>query len=372
MLLKLEGISKNYHGTQVLKNVSLEIKSGEFFTILGPTGAGKTTLLRIIAGLEKPDKGKIYLNGEDITHLPPIKRKVSLVFQTFALYPTMTVYENIALPLKNLGFPEDEIKRRVKDVTELLGISHLLNRSVLEISGGEAQRTAFARALAKDFSILLLDEPLTNVDYKIRERMVVEMKKMYRTLLEKGRESIWIFATPDSREALALSTHVAILYKGEILQCGPVLDVYKNPKNIIVASYMSYPWINRINAKVNVQGSECYLSIDDEAIIDASSQREFLKNYNECIVGIRPASIRLYDEEASQRGILMKGLCELIEISGSDTLLHFKVGNQRVIALLRQRVPFEFEGKEMRLCVEPTEVFIFSSDGKFITKLSER
>jgi ABC-type sugar transport system ATPase subunit len=370
MLLKLEGISKNYHGTQVLKDVSLEIKSGEFFTILGPTGAGKTTLLRIIAGLEKPDKGKIYLNGKDITHLPPVKRKVSLVFQTFALYPTMTVYENIALPLKNLGFPEDEIKRRVKDVTELLGISHLLNRSVLEISGGEAQRTAFARALAKDFSILLLDEPLTNVDYKIRERMIVEMKKMYYTLLEKGRESIWIFATPDSREALSLSTRVAILYKGEVLQYGPVLEVYKNPKNIIVASYMSYPWINRLNAKVNMQGSGCYLSIDNEVTIDTSGQKEFLKNYNECIIGIRPASIKLY-EEATQSSIAMKGLCELIEIAGSDTLLHFKVGNQKVVALVRQRLPFEFEGKEMEFYVEPEDVFIFSLDGKFITRLSE-
>jgi len=372
MILELKNISKSYHGTQVLKDVSLEIKSGEFFTILGPTGAGKTTLLRIIAGLEKPDRGKIYLDGEDITYLPPVKRKVSMVFQTFALYPTMTVYENIALPLKNLGFSEDEIKRRVKDVTELLGISHLLNRNVLEISGGESQRTAFARALARDFSILLLDEPLTSVDYKIREKMIVEMKKMYRNLLEKGRESIWIFATPDSREALSLSTHVAVLHKGEVLQYGPVLEVYKSPKNIIVASYMSYPWMNRIHAKVNMQGSECYLSIDNEVVIDVSDKKEFLRNHNECIIGIRPASIKLCkDEEESQMRVVMKGLCELVEMSGSDTLLHFKIGSQKVIALLRERVPFEFEGKEVKFYVDPREVYIFSLDGRFMTRLSE-
>jgi glycerol transport system ATP-binding protein len=368
-VLKLENVWKYYRGRPVLKNISLEIKSGQFFSLLGPTGSGKTTLLKVIAGLEKPDKGRIYLDGEDITEFPPSKRKVSFVFQTFALYPTMSVYENIAAPLKNQKVSTDEINRRVKKVTEILGISHLLSRSVMEISGGEAQRTAFARALVKDFSILLMDEPLTNVDYKIRERMRVELKKLYYSLIGGGNESIWVYATPDPREALALSTHIAVLHNGEILQSGPSLEVYYNPSHILVAGYISYPWLNRIKGRVVQHASgEYYINIDDKILLKANKLKESSMEVKECILGIRPSCIRLSDQK-SPDDIEMKSYCKLVEISGSETILHLTVGSQDLVALIGERLGSEIERTEINIYVSPRDIFIFSPEGKFMTKL---
>jgi len=292
--IKIEGITKTFGQKKILDNVTFEVKSGTITSIVGPAGAGKSTLLKTIAGIEKPDSGKIIIDGKDVTNLPPKDRNVSMVFQTYALYPHMTVYENIAFPLKVKKVPVAEIDKRLKEIAEMLNITHILNRRIFEISGGEAQRTALARALIKGSEIILLDEPLTNLDYKIREKMRGELKK----IAGQSKEAVWIYATPDAREALAISSHVVVLHEGKVRQCGQIDDIYQHPKNLVVASYFSYPRLNTFECDFMRIGNESYIRELTGLFrlkIDVEQNIEHLKDKN-YIVGIRPTDVKLSKE----------------------------------------------------------------------------
>jgi multiple sugar transport system ATP-binding protein len=242
MEVRVEGVRKRFGAVEALRGVTLEVRSGEFFALLGPSGAGKTTLLRILAGIERADGGRLLLGGRDIAELPVRARNTAMVFQTFALYPHLTTYENLAYPLREARAPSAEIKRRVGEIAELLRLSHTLARKPGTLSGGEQQRCAIGRALIRRPQLLLLDEPLTNLDAKLRHDTRAEFKRLHREL---GNTTI-LYATPDQLEALSMGSRVGVLRQGRIVQVAGPAELYAAPGDDFVAALVGDPPINLV------------------------------------------------------------------------------------------------------------------------------
>jgi spermidine/putrescine transport system ATP-binding protein len=231
--LTLCHISKTYAEAKALDDVTLNVVTGEFFTLLGPSGCGKTTLLRIIAGLELADSGQIFLGGKDITHLPATKRQVNTVFQSYALFPHLTVYENVAFGLRARKFPEAEIKKRVKHCLEMLDLSSMAARHPHQLSGGQKQRVALARALVNEPDVLLLDEPMSALDARLRAQVQDDLRRLQREL-----GCTFILVTHDQAEAMVCSHRMAVMHKGQVVQCGTPEEVYDNPRDSFVAKFL--------------------------------------------------------------------------------------------------------------------------------------
>lgn len=232
-IVDLKSISKEYNGVRVLENINLYIKENEFLTLLGPSGCGKTTTLRIIGGFEKPTEGKVIFGGKDITNVPPYERQINTVFQRYALFPHLDVFDNIAFGLKIKKMPKDEIKTRVKEMLRLVNLQGFENRSIDSLSGGQQQRIAIARALVNEPKVLLLDEPLGALDLKLRKDMQIELKNM-----QKRIGITFIYVTHDQEEALTMSDTIAVMDKGIIQQIGTPVDIYNEPKNAFVARFI--------------------------------------------------------------------------------------------------------------------------------------
>ncbi len=234
-MVVLRNIVKRFGKVVASDHVNIEIKRNEFFSLLGPSGSGKTTLLRIIAGLEKPDEGVVILEGKDVTNLPPYKRNIGMVFQHLALFPHMTVFENIAYGLRLRKFPEDEIKKRVYDALELVKMPHEMfaERKPSQLSGGQQQRVAIARALVTQPAVLLLDEPLGALDLKIRQHMMLELKRIQRTV-----GTTFVYVTHDQGEALVMSDRIAVIHEGRVEQVGTPYEVYEKPRTKFVANFI--------------------------------------------------------------------------------------------------------------------------------------
>jgi spermidine/putrescine transport system ATP-binding protein len=231
--LVIRDITKNFGPVTALKKVNLEVRQGEFFTLLGPSGCGKTTLLRIIAGLEQPTSGTVVLTGKDITSLPATKRNVNTVFQSYALFPHLSIFENVAFGLRSRKFAEQEVRKRVTDTLELLEMSQMRNRNPDQLSGGQKQRVAIARALVNEPDILLLDEPMSALDAKLRTQVQEELRRLQRRL-----GTTFILVTHDQAEALVCSDRIAVINTGEVVQCGTPEQVYDFPRNRFVAEFL--------------------------------------------------------------------------------------------------------------------------------------
>ncbi|MCI2414199.1 MAG: ABC transporter ATP-binding protein [Candidatus Aramenus sp.] len=232
-MIQLVELTKRYGNKVVLDGITEKIETGEFFVILGPSGAGKSTLLKVLAGIEKLDKGKIIVDGKDVTNLPPEKRNVAMVFQNYALYPNMTVYDNIAFPLKMRGIKKEEIEKRVEKVAKLLGISDILKMNVTKISGGQQQRVAIARAIVREPSFYLLDEPLSNLDARVRFVARGELKR-----IQKELNGTFIYVTHDQKEAMSLADRVAVLHNGKFEQVGTPTELYEYPRTKWVGEFI--------------------------------------------------------------------------------------------------------------------------------------
>lgn len=231
--LKIENICKNFGSKQVLKNVGIEIEEGEFLCLLGPSGCGKTTLLRIIAGLEGVDSGAVYLQGKDITALPPEKRGFGIVFQSYALFPNMTAYRNIAFALEQKKMKKDDIKRKVEEVLDIVGLKNDGDKYPRELSGGMQQRVAIARAIALEPKFLLLDEPMSALDAKVRNKLRVDIKRLQRKL-----KITTIMVTHDQEEAITMADRIAVLNAGDVMQIGTPQEVYEKPENLFTAQFI--------------------------------------------------------------------------------------------------------------------------------------
>ena len=250
MALVFEGIQKVYpNGFRAVNHLDLEVKDGEFFTLLGPSGCGKTTTLRMIAGLETPSAGKVFIGGRDFTRTHPRDRDVAMVFQSYALYPHMTVRENLVLNLKVRKVAADEIERRLQEVSRMLGIERLLDSKPAQLSGGQRQRIALGRALIRRPNIFLMDEPLSNLDLKLRERTRTELKALHERL-----RVTTVYVTHDQAEALVLSDRIGIMNGGELLQVGTPQEIYDRPSSVFVAKFVGTPSINLVPVSGTARG----------------------------------------------------------------------------------------------------------------------
>jgi len=354
MGITVERISKAYEGNTALDDVSLELSDGSFVTLLGETGAGKTTLLRIMCGIDRPDKGRVYYDDRDVTSLAVQKRDVAMVYQEFVNYPSMTLYENIASPLRiaKKKYSGTEIDRRVRENAELLGLSGVLDHYPEEVSGGQKQRTAIARALAKDTRFIFLDEPLANLDYKLREELRGELKTI---LNRKG--GLVVYATPEAVDALSMSSHVAYLEDGRLYQFGTLEEVYRKPKYVEVGSYFSYPTMNIMEARVVRDQDRCFLQVTDEIVVDVSDLRERLTE-ERYLMGLR--AYNLYTHKLKEGMVSFRAEVELSEELGSDTELHIRHDGLQLIVLMQQVVKYP-PGTEIEVFLDPTRIFLFSA-----------
>jgi len=353
--IDLNGITRIVDGEVHLVDIHLSLPPGSFTVLLGRTRAGKTSLLRLLAGLDRPTRGAIRSDGIDVTHVDVRRRNVAMVYQQFVNYPSLTVYENIASPLRlQKGLGRSVIDRRVRETAAALRLDHLLERLPGELSGGQQQRTAMARALVKDADLLLLDEPLANLDYKLREELRTEIRRLFQ-----GRRAVVIYATTEPTEALLLGGQTAVLDEGRLLQVGPTLSVYHRPATARVGEVFSDPRMNIFDVEVTANG-EAQLSF--EVTFPLTGHLEGLSP-GRCRLGIRPHHVRL--TPASSADIRIPTHVELEEVSGSETLLH-TVHERIALAALLPGVHAHELGAEVSLFLSPARLFAFDLKGSLL------
>jgi multiple sugar transport system ATP-binding protein len=332
----VKDLVKKFGRVTAVDHVSFEVRDGEFLVLLGPSGCGKTTTLRLIAGLERPDAGEIYIGDRLVNDLPPKDRDVAMVFQNYALYPHMKVYDNIAFPLKIRGLPREEIERRVREVAALLHIQELLDRYPRQLSGGQQQRVALARALVRQPQVFLLDEPLSNLDAKLRVYMRAELKRLQREL---GVTTIYV--THDQAEAMTMADRIAVMNEGKIMQIAEPQELYHKPANIFVAGFVGAPAMNFLDASLSIEGGAAVLDTGLWRIPlpeDVSKLLAARGVAGEVVFGIRPEHI-----EVSRQPLPDAYEAEVFvtEPLGSETIIDFKHGD----IIMKARHPEHFEAK---------------------------
>lgn len=310
MSLILENLERVVGGETHIEGIDLELEPGSFNVLLGRTLAGKTSLMRLMAGLDTPTRGRVLMNGQDVTGVPVRKRNVSMVYQQFINYPGLTVYDNIASPLKLAKVSRGEIDRRVRSIAEMLHIDPFLDRLPLELSGGQQQRTAMGRALVKDADIVLFDEPLVNLDYKLREEFREELRSVF-----SERRCIAVYATTEPAEALALGGNTAVLHEGRLLQYGRTEDVYHRPRDIQAAEMFSEPPINILHGTIS--GTE--VTFDNRLHFPVNEDLRSLPP-GDYRFGVRASHISLTPRAGDDIEVPM--IVDMAEISGSETFLH--------------------------------------------------
>ncbi len=341
------------NGERYIDNANITFAPGSFNVLLGRTLAGKTSLMRLIAGLDKPDTGQIIMDGVDVTGMPVQKRNISMVYQQFINYPNLTVFENIASPLRIAGINDSMINKRVNQVADMLHISQFLKRLPLELSGGQQQRTAMARALVKEGSLILFDEPLVNLDYKLREELRFELRELF-----KAQNTIAIYASTEPNEALALGGVTTLMHEGKIIQTGPVNDVYSLPNSIESAELFSEPPINIIEAKV----SDTTATIFND--INFTLNENFSEiNSGDYKFGIRPHHITMSAKNEDDIGIDLK--VDVAEISGSETFLHMATNDITLVAQLSGVHAFHPDAP-VRVYLPINKLYVFNSAGQLI------
>jgi ABC-type sugar transport system ATPase subunit len=365
-LVRLDNVSKSFLGKKhVLSEISLEVADRSVTALLAPTGFGKTTILRIIAGVEKPDTGRVYFGDRDVTELPTQKRNVAMVFQSFALYPNMTVYENIASPLKLKRLAQEDIDGLVHEQAGSLGIEPLLSKYPHELSGGERQRVAIGRALVKGADVFLMDEPLTNLDYKIRESMRMELTELFSKI-----EGTIVYATPDPREVLSMATHVAFLQGGGIGQFGTTQNVYEQPRNVDVGTYFGYPPMNTFDAERIEKDGKHFLRLFQEIELEATYIRDSLQGEDSFTVGLRPNDLRLKPERRNGM-VSFRPTALFSEVIGSETIVYLKYDETEFRMLVPQML--KYEGEEIEVSFDPHNLYIFSAKSKeLLTKYTKK
>jgi|SRR5882672_6035577 len=354
MRLTLEHVEFKVGGEHWLHDIDLVLDSGSFNVLLGPTQSGKTSLMRIMAGLDKPTTGRVLVDGRDVTGVSVRERNAAMVYQQFVNYPSFTVFDNIASPLKLARrYSADEISHKVHAAARMMHIEHLLDRLPAELSGGQQQRTAIARALSKGAGLLLLDEPLVNLDYKLREELRAEM----RDLFGKATTTV-VYATTDPTEALMLGGHTAVLDRGCVQQFGPTTAVYHRPENVRVAEIFSDPPINVLPA--NLRDGVCRISPD--AAFGVPSHMRGL-NEGDYRIGIRANHVGVV--AASTQSAAVSTEVALAEISGSETYIHGRHGDLDLIARLDGVHSYSL-GQRLTLHFDPARLFVFDRAGKLI------
>ena len=341
--LSFEGVGKAFGGGAVLHDLTLEVPDGQLLTLLGPSGSGKTTLLRIAAGLERPDEGRVRMGDRDVTTTAPADRDVAMVFQGFALFPHMTVAENIGFGLAARGTGRAETQTRVREAAALAGCERLLDRRPAELSGGERQRAALARALVREPAIFLLDEPMSNLDAPVRAAMRAELKR-----LQQRVETTMLYVTHDQVEALTLGDLVAVLDRGTVQQVGAPEEIFRRPVNRLVASFLGTPGMNVLPAIVT-DGELRVGTIRVPAPRGLPADRGV-------DLGVRPADVAIVGGRTGHPATV-----ELVEVSGEQSYAHVRAGDVRLVATTPTHSR-PVVGAEVRVRIDPEHLYVFDTE----------
>lgn len=350
MTLETKDIVKKVAGVTHIKPTSLVLEPGHFNVLLGETGSGKTSLIKMMAGLDPIASGTVLMNGQDVTRLSTQKRKISLVHQFFVNYPHMTVFDNIASPLRVAGMNKTEIADRVEEAAAILQLKPMLQRRPHELSGGQQQRTALARAIAKDSSAVFLDEPLANLDYKLREELRDQLPELFA-----GRGAVVVYATSEPEEALLLGGYTGLMHDGRVTQFGKTADIYRNPGNLQSAQVFSDPPIN--TASITKQGNRALLDATVSWPLEGPAADMADGTYT---VAIRPIHVLPYQNE--RHSVPVDGTVQITELSGSESSAHFNMGTNSWVSMASGVHDFQI-GEEHRFYMDPSHCFYFVPDG---------
>ncbi|WP_019551108.1 ABC transporter ATP-binding protein [Thermus scotoductus] len=354
--VRLEHVWKRFGKVVAVKDFNLETEDGEFVVFVGPSGCGKTTTLRMIAGLEEISEGRIYIGDRLVNDVPPKDRDIAMVFQNYALYPHMNVYENMAFGLRLRRYPKDEIDRRVKEAARILKIEHLLNRKPRELSGGQRQRVAMGRAIVREPKVFLMDEPLSNLDAKLRVEMRAEIAKLQRRL---GVTTIYV--THDQVEAMTLGHRIVVMKDGEIQQVDTPLNLYDFPANRFVAGFIGSPSMNFIRAQVEVQGEKVYLVAPGFRVRANPILAQALRPYGgkEVWMGIRPEHLGLkgYTVIPEEENVI-RGEVDVAEPLGAETEIHVSVDGTVLVAKVDGHAPVK-PGDRVELLADTSRLHAF-------------
>jgi multiple sugar transport system ATP-binding protein len=337
--VSLEKIKKSYDKNEIIKGVDLDIEDKEFLVLVGPSGCGKSTLLRIIAGLEDVTSGKVFIGEKDVTNLHPKDRDIAMVFQNYALYPHMSVYDNMAFALKMRKVDKKEIDQKVKEAAEILGLTEYLDRKPSQLSGGQRQRVALGRAIVRNPKVFLMDEPLSNLDAKLRSSTRFEIKKLHKKL-----DTTFIYVTHDQVEAMTMGDRIAVLHKGKLQQLGSAEEIYNYPANTFVAGFIGSPSMNFIEGTIK-EGRFFSESDNIEANFEAQN----------AILGIRSEDLVL---DANGQ---LKAEIELVEMLGSEKLVHFKSNGTSIIAKVSSDIEVN-QGDEIGFSVNVEKANFFNKE----------
>ena len=349
----LRGVHKSFGEVEVIRGVDLEIEDREFVVFVGPSGCGKSTMLRLIGGLEEATEGQIIIGDQDVTGLPPAERSLSMVFQSYALYPHKTVRENMGFPLKMAGEPKEQVAAAVQEAANVLQLEPLLDRLPKELSGGQRQRVAIGRSIVRAPLAFLFDEPLSNLDAALRVQMRVEIARLHRRL-----RSTMIYVTHDQVEAMTLAHRIVVFSEGQIEQIGPPLELYENPANLFVATFIGSPMMNILSGKRSAEGQ---FQLEDGSAL--KTHRNLTGKVEGTVqVGIRPEHIEL-DEEGPVRGRVA-----VVERLGADSFVHVDLEAGTTV-LVRQAGNARLE-EETSVCMRflPEHLHLFNAEGKALTQ----
>ncbi|HYM98991.1 MAG TPA: ABC transporter ATP-binding protein [Aestuariivirgaceae bacterium] len=353
MPLELQKVTKRVGAEIYIHETSLVLEEGTFNILLGSTLAGKTTLMQLMAGIQTPTTGRVVFNGKDVTGVPVQKRNVSMVYQQFINYPNFTVYENIASPLRVAGETKGDIDRRVRRAAELLRLTPMLDRRPSELSGGQQQRTAIARAIVKDSDLILLDEPLANLDYKLREEMRDELPKLFT-----DRNRIVAYATTEPTEALLFGGRTATLHEGRVTQFGATSEIYRHPSDLKSAQVFSDPPLN--SAEIEKTGDK--ITLTEAVQWPAGKEGQKLPD-GRYVIGIRPHHIT--PEQQKSDAATISGRVLVTELSGSESVIHFDMKGQTWVSQSHGIHPFDV-GSIAKLYVDVDRAFFFDPNGRFV------
>ena len=360
--LSLKNITKTYSGGfTAVKDFNLDIEDKEFIIFVGPSGCGKTTTLRMIAGLEEITDGELYIGDKLMNDIAPKDRDIAMVFQNYALYPHMTVYENMAFGLKLRKVPKDEIKRKVHEAAQILGIEHLLDRKPKALSGGQRQRVALGRAIVRDPKVFLMDEPLSNLDAKLRVQMRTEIGKLHKKL-----QTTFIYVTHDQTEAMTMGTRIVVMKDGIVQQVDTPSNLYMYPCNMFVAGFIGSPQMNFIDVTVDVKADGTYLRSNTFSIKlpDGKAKKDELAAYNgkEVVMGIRPEDI--YDDQlhiTEMADCVCDVEIDLTEMMGAETYLYFKINDVNFTARVNPRTTAQRE-QTIKIAIDPNKIHLFDKE----------
>jgi multiple sugar transport system ATP-binding protein len=352
-------VTKRFDDVVAVNDLNLDIEDKEFLVLVGPSGCGKSTALRCLAGLETITEGTIKIGDEVVNEVPPKDRDIAMVFQSYALYPHMTVYDNMAFGLKLRKYPKEEIERRVKQAAGILGIENLLERKPRQLSGGQRQRVALGRAIVREPKVFLLDEPLSNLDAKLRVQTRAEITKLHKRL-----QTTFIYVTHDQVEAMTMASRIAVLNHGLLQQVDTPQKLYDQPDNLFVAGFIGSPAMNFFNATIIREGDDMLIDADSFRVKVPEKRKESLKPYvNKAVVfGLRPEDI--HDPNYAPPGIIAQeidALVDVTELMGNEIFLYLKSGDHNFIARVDPRTSYEM-GDQGKVAFNMDNMHVFDKD----------